>query len=415
MCELLSPRCPVEAVAALLERVILQGVEALRIIDYRHDALGQRACVVEHEKVGAGLQRHSLDRTIERRDRNAVEHVVEDLQLESTAERLGDDADASLGEQLLEILYPTEEGRRVGRTRDPRREVGRRGARDRERHAGRGEDRIRDADERREVRLLHVPVEARDDGRLTRRLRVDRARRACIAPIAGSQDDDRRPGRVRGEPRRVRLRDRDHQRGPAHEPRLEAPGLLGIEPQCGTPIHSIVALRCNRAPHAALVVVRDVDDGRSAGRNEVGHPSGLEVIDHDCVPMATREQRAHAVAQGCRRKRHARQPRRDAREPAAPGRGDRVPRDRGRGRTSVRVVREPDADDLDPRAGEGLGERGRIHELAVGRRMRDVTRHPEAAHLRHPRQLVGAGVIRRGRRRPPLRRTNIRATSCIES
>ena len=81
-------------------------------------------------------------------------------------------------------------------------------------------------------------------------------------------------GRVGREPRRVRLRDRDDQRGPAHEPRLEAPGLLGIEPQCGTPIHSVVALRCNRATHAALVVVRDVDDRRvrRRGTRSATHP-----------------------------------------------------------------------------------------------------------------------------------------------
>ena len=54
-CANCSPRvAQSKPAAAVLERVILQGVEALRIIDYRHDALGQRACVVEHEKVGAG-------------------------------------------------------------------------------------------------------------------------------------------------------------------------------------------------------------------------------------------------------------------------------------------------------------------------------------------------------------------------
>ena len=91
--EFLAPLTPVETGRAAGERMILQGVEALSIIDYRHNALGQHACVCEHEMVGPLAQRDPFDRTGERRNRYAPEDVVQDLQLEPTAEWLGDDAD----------------------------------------------------------------------------------------------------------------------------------------------------------------------------------------------------------------------------------------------------------------------------------------------------------------------------------
>ena len=162
--------------------------------------------------------------------------------------------------------------------------------------------------------------------------------------------------------------------------------------------------------HAALVVVRDVDDRRAGARYDIGDPTGLEVIDDDHVPGPFLEQPRERVGKRRGGDRHARQHRPQAGGPRDTVGANRVPTRRGRGHGRA-GRHETETEDVDAGRRECLRQPGGVDELAVRRRVGNVAGDPEALHARDDRSPQPAGVATRR----PRRANTIIAISCNPS
>ena len=124
--------------------------------------------------------------------------------------------------ELVERIDATEHGGGARAPPDLRRERFRRASRNGQLHSRFREHGIRDRDERCEVRLLHVPVEACHDRGSARCGGVDRPLGAARPLVARREDEHRRRRVVGREAARIAVGDGDDQRSPFEEPPLQS-------------------------------------------------------------------------------------------------------------------------------------------------------------------------------------------------
>ncbi|WIM09606.1 MAG: hypothetical protein OJF58_000559 [Enhydrobacter sp.] len=289
---------PVEPHGTGLEGGHLPPVERLEVVDQPDDRGRQLLVAVEQTDAVAVLERHAGKRDAHREDRNAVEDVVQPLELEP-AEKIDHQREPGGSHVRQHILDAADEGH--GRVAPP--QTGEIVGIDLA-HELQIDSRLRQArcgrcQEPFQSDPLGRPVEASDDDGTARHALIDRARGDSMAAVAGRQEGDRRAvgigdetAAVVGRIGRHEVRSRDQR--PLQPDDLEEVQLL--HDPADAP-----AFVGNAARRRDLVIVGQVDDlrrvhgARTVPPHRLQRPAGANAVEDDRIPWPRRERRGKHI------------------------------------------------------------------------------------------------------------------------